>query len=438
MPPRQNSNAAIPKPGTATTRMTRSSSKLNASGASLMDGEKRKNTEKKRKAVVNGNNVGARKKVSTFRNPFENTSSTSNPPLQITTSEMSVAQSIALDDHRFEMKKSTKGARISANGAMKPISPISPTPSSITSPEQSMKHLHLESPPIDPALAPISPLDPSKMPHPSRFTTPNLPSESNSYSSRSPAATRGLSITAPRHEAVSRGRFGDTPERERSLVPTSRASSVIPQSRAPSVSRGHFGDTSERGKSFVPSSRASSVVPQSRAPSVALLAPAKFSSRFDAPFGISSARSRPSKVAPGDSSLPEFHSQSTHSPSSLHLPASSNPQARIPKALTDKIVVMEANIKKLNDEVREAHAAITLSQTKNKQLADDLETMRGNFSDAWAKQERELDDAINMMRERFQIKSEDGEDLPIVVNSEPSVRDNIFNVSLSSQSYTRD
>ena len=251
------------------------------------------------------------------------------------------------------------------------------TSSVFNSPARSSKRPRLDSPlPIDPSLEPISPHDHSNIPKPSRFVTPALPSGSHN------------GLQRPTSETMSRPRFGDISQRDGSVAPSSRASSAVPQSRAPSV---------------VPS---------------ALI---KGSGRFGTPLGISSTHSRPSKAAPGGSSLPEFHSP--------HLPVPTNPQARIPKALTDKIVAMEADIKKLTDEVRQAHAAIALGQTKNQKLTDDLEAMQEKFSDAWAKQERELDEAINMMRDRFQIKGE--QDLPVLVNSELNVRDNTFNVSLT-------
>ena len=206
------------------------------------------------------------KKISTFRNPFDNTSL--NPQPQILIPDLSVAESIAFDDRRAEMKKA---AYIPTN----PTVLVNNLTSTVfDSPARSSKHPHLDSPlPIDPSLEPISPHDHSNIPKPSRFATPALPSESSSSSNaRTPS------------ETMSRPCFGDISRREGSVAPSSRASSAVPQSRALSV---------------VPS---------------ALI---KGSGRFGMPLGISTAHSCPSKAAPGGSSLPEFHSP--------HLPVPTNP-----------------------------------------------------------------------------------------------------------------
>ena len=275
------------------THMTRSSSRSNVSGISLAEvepGSGPVTEKKKRKVVLKVREAEVTmKKISTFQNPFDNAP---NPQPQILIPDLSVAESIALDDCRAELKKA---AYIPTNPTVLVNNPNSTV---FDSPARSSKCPCLDSPlPIDPSLEPISPHDHSNIPKPSRFATPALPSGSSSNA-------RALSET---------------------------------------MSRPHFGNISRREGSVAPSSRALSIVPS------ALI---NGSGCFGMPLGISSTHSRPSKAAPGGSSLPEFHS--------LHLPVPTNPQARIPKALTDKIVVMEADIKKLTDEVHQAHAAIAL------------------------------------------------------------------------------
>ena len=72
---------------------------------------------------------------------------------------------------------------------------------------------------------------------------------------------------------------------------------------------------------------------------------------------------------------------------------------------------------------------------KNQKLTDGLEAMREKFSDAWAKQEQELDETINMMRDGFQIKGE--QDLAMINPTSLQVANCVWVIETGKKKCTR-